>query len=83
MAKMSAADLLRAMTGDTPPQCVMICGEDTLSVQQIEKKITRRLTDGDALSTTVFDGQEPDLDRLADACGFCPMFQPYNLLRWA
>ena len=80
MPKLAAADLLREIGGENPPQLCFLCGEDTLAVAQTEKKIRKKLTDGDALSDTVFDGQAPDLDRLADACSFCPMFQPYNLI---
>ncbi len=80
MSRMTAQDTLRAFSGETPPQCCMICGEDTLTVQQLEKRILKKLTDGSALSDTVFDGQDLDTDRLADACGFAPMFEPYNVI---
>ena len=80
MGKRTAADTLRDFAGENPPQLCMICGEDTLSVEALEKRIRKKLTDGDALADTVIDGQEPDLERLADACSFCPMFQPYNLV---
>lgn len=80
MAKLAANDLLREIGTENPPQLVFLCGEDTLAVQQTEKKILKKLTDGSALSDTAFDGQAVDLDRLADACTFCPMFQPYNVI---
>ena len=80
MAKMTAADLLREFTPEKIPQAVMLCGEDTLSVAQLEQRILKKLTEGDAPAYTAFDGQAPDLDRLADACAFCPMFQPYNVI---
>lgn len=80
MPKLAAADLLKAIGSENPPQLCFVCGEDTLAVAQLEKRIRKKLTDGDALSDTVFDGQEVDLDRLADACSFSPMFQPYNLI---
>lgn len=80
MARLAAADLLREMTSEKPPQLVFLCGEDSLSVAQTEKKILKKLTDGSALSDSSFDGQAVDLDRLADACTFCPMFQPYNVI---
>ena len=80
MPKLAATDLVKQVGTDNPPQLCFICGEDTLTVTQTEKRIRKKLTDGDALSDTVFDGQAPDLDRLADACSFCPMFQPYNLI---
>ena len=80
MPKLAAADLLREIGSEHPPQLCFLCGEDTLAVTQLEKRIRKKLTDGDALSDTVFDGQEVDLDRLADACSFSPMFQPYNLI---
>ena len=80
MPRLAAADLLREIGGENPPQLCFLCGEDTLTVSQTEKRIRKKLTDGDALSDTVFDGQAPDLDRLEDACSFCPMFQPFNLI---
>ena len=80
MPKLTAADLIKQVGSETPPQLCFLCGEDTLTVTQTEKRIRKKLTDGDALSDTVFDGQAPDLDRLADACSFCPMFQPVNLI---
>ena len=80
MPRMSANDLLKAMGSENPPQLMFLCGEDTLTVAQLEKRILKKLTDGDALSHTAFDGNAPDLDRLADACSFCPMFQPYNVI---
>lgn len=80
MARLTANDLIKAYGGDNPPQLLFLCGEDTLAVAQLEKRILKKLTDGDALSHTVFDGNAPDLDRLADACSFCPMFQPYNVI---
>ena len=80
MPRLAAADLLREIGTEHPPQLCFLCGEDTLAVAQLEKRIRKKLTDGDALSDTVFDGQSPDLDRLADACSFCPMFQPVNLI---
>lgn len=80
MPKLAAADLLRKIGTEQPPQLCFLCGEDTLAVAQLEKRILKKLTDGSALSDTAFDGQEIDLDRLADACAFCPMFQPYNVI---
>lgn len=80
MARLAANELLRGISSENPPQLVFLCGEDTLTVAQTEKKILKKLTDGDALSDTAFDGQDVDLDRLADACSFCPMFQPYNVI---
>jgi len=80
MSKLSAADLLKQIGSDNPPSLCMICGEDSLTVSQTEKRIRKKLTDGDALSDTVFDGQAPDIERLSDACGFSSMFQPVNLI---
>ena len=80
MPKVNMQELGRLLGGDAPPQQIMLCGEDVLRVETIEKRIVKKLTDGGALSDTVFDGSAPDLDRLADACGFCPMFQPYNII---
>ena len=80
MAKLAAADLLREIGTENPPQLIFLCGEDSLAVAQTEKKILKKLTDGSVLSDTSFDGQAVDLDRLADACTFCPMFQPYNVI---
>lgn len=80
MPTLTAADLLKQIGTEHPPQLCFLCGEDTLTVTQTEKRIRKKLTDGDALSDTEFDGQSPDLDRLADACGFCPMLQPFNLI---
>lgn len=80
MAKLAAADLLREIGSEHPPQCCFLCGEDTLAVSQLEGRILKKLTDGDQMSFTAFDGQAPDLDRLADACSFCSMFQPYNVI---
>lgn len=80
MSRLAVSDLLREVGGETPPQLIFLCGEDTLAVRQAEKKILKKLTDGSALSDTAFDGQAVDLDRLADACTFCPMFQPYNVI---
>ena len=80
MARLTANDLIKAFGSEAPPQLVFLCGEDTLAVAQLEKRIVKKLTDGDALSHTAFDGSAPDLDRLADACSFCPMFQPYNVI---
>lgn len=80
MAKLAANDLLREIGTENPPQLIFLCGEDSLAVEQTEKKILKKLTDGSALSDTAFDGQAVDLDRLADACTFCPMFQPYNVI---
>lgn len=80
MPKLSAADTLREMSKETPPSCCYICGEDGMSVTQLQKRILKKLTDGDALSYTVFDGQELDFDRMAEACMFCSMFQPYNVI---
>ena len=58
MPKLSAADTLREMSKETPPSCCYICGEDGVSVSQLQKRILKKLTDGDALSYTTFDGQE-------------------------
>ena len=80
MAKLTAADLVREYASEKVPQAVMLCGEDTLAVAQLEQRILKKLTEGDAPAYTAFDGQAPDLDRLADACAFCPMFQPYNVI---
>lgn len=80
MARLAANDLLREVGAENPPQLVFLCGEDSLTVAQTEKKILKKLTDGSALSDSSFDGQAVDLDRLADACTFCPMFQPYNVI---
>ena len=80
MPKLAAADLVREIGSENPPQLCFVCGEDTLAVAQLEQRIRKKLTDGDALSDSVFDGQEVDLERLADACSFSPMFQPYNLI---
>ena len=80
MAGIAAADLLRDISAEKVPQLCFLCGEDTLAVSQLEKRILKKLTDGSALSDTVFDGQAVDLDRLADACSFSPMFQPYNVI---
>lgn len=80
MPRLTANDLIKAYGGENPPQLLFLCGEDTLTVAQLEKRILKKLTDGDALSHTAFDGAELDLDRLADACSFCPMFQPYNVI---
>ena len=80
MPKLAAADLVREIGSENPPQLCFVCGEDTLAVAQLEQRIRKKLTDGDALSDSVFDGQEVDLERLADACSFSPMFQPYNPL---
>lgn len=80
MARLTANDLVRGFGSDHPPQLVFLCGEDTLTVAQTEKKILKKLTDGSSLSDIAFDGQAVDLDRLADACSFCPMFQPYNVI---
>lgn len=80
MPRLAANDLLREIGSETPPQLVFLCGEDSLTVAQTEKKIFKKLTDGSALSDSAFDGQAVDLDRLADACAFCPMFQPYNVI---
>ena len=80
MARLTANDLLKETGSDQPPQLCFLCGEDTLAVAQTEKRLLKKLTDGDAMSHTAFDGQALDLDRLADACSFCPMFQPYNVI---
>lgn len=80
MPKLTGAELLRETGTEHPPQRCFLCGEDTLAVAQLEKRMLKKLTDGDALSSTVFDGQALDLDRLADACSFCPMLQPYNVI---
>ena len=80
MAKLSAADTVRAFSGENPPSICYLCGEDGVAVAQTEQRILKKLTDGDAMAYTAFDGQELDFDRLADACGFCPMFQPYNVI---
>ena len=80
MPRLAANDLLREIGKENPPQLVFLCGEDTLAVAETEKKILKKLTDGSALSDSAFDGQAVDLDRLADACTFCPMFQPYNVI---
>ena len=80
MPRLAANDLLREIGKENPPQLVFLCGEDTLAVAETEKKILKKLTDGSALSDSAFDGQSVDLDRLADACTFCPMFQPYNVI---
>ena len=58
MPKLAAADLLKAVGSENPPQLCFVCGEDTLAVAQLEKRIRKKLTDGDALSDTVFDGQD-------------------------
>lgn len=80
VSRLAAADLLREIGSDNPPQRCFLCGEDTLAVSQLEKRILKKLTDGDQMAFTAFDGQAPDLDRLADACAFCSMFQPYNVI---
>lgn len=80
MPKITAADLLRETGSEQPPQLCMLCGEDTLAVSQLEKRMLKKLTEGSALSSTVFDGSSLELDRLADACAFCPMFEPYNVI---
>ena len=80
MSRLAPADLLREIGSEQPPQLCFLCGEDTLAVAQLEKKIRKKLTDDSAMADSAFDGQGVDLDRLADACGFCPMFEPYNLI---
>lgn len=80
MPNLAAADLLREIASERPPQRVFICGEDTAAAVQLEKRILKKLTDGDPLGYTAFDGQAPDLDRMAEACAFCPMFQPCNVI---
>lgn len=80
MPRLAANDLLREIGSEVPPQLIFLCGEDSLTAVQTESKILKKLTDGSALSDTAFDGQAVDLDRLADACSFCPMFQPYNVI---
>ncbi|MCQ2416676.1 MAG: DNA polymerase III subunit delta [Oscillospiraceae bacterium] len=80
MANCSASDLLHAVGSEQPPQLCFLCGEDTLAVAQLEKKILKKLTDGGEMSDAILDGQGVDLDRLADACSFSPMFQPYNVI---
>ncbi len=80
MPRLSAQDTLREMSRETPPACCYICGEDGVTANNLQKRILKKLTDGDALSYTVFDGQELDFDRMAEACMFCPMFQPYNVI---
>ena len=39
MPKLAAADLLREIGSESPPQLVFLCGEDTLAVTQTEKRI--------------------------------------------
>lgn len=80
MPNLAPADLLREIASEKPPQRVFICGEDTAAVVQLEKRILKKLTEGDPLAYSAFDGQAPDLDRMADACAFCPMFQPCNVI---
>ncbi len=80
MSRLFANDLLKETGTENPPQLCFLCGEDTLAVAQLEKRMLKKLTDGDVLSHTAFDGQALDLDRLADACAFCPMFQPFNVI---
>lgn len=80
MPKLNAVDTLREMSTENPSSCCYLCGEDGVAVMQLQKKILKKLTDGNALSYTVFDGQNLDYDRLAEACMFCSMFQPYNVI---
>lgn len=80
MPRLSPQDTLREMSREAPPSCCYICGEDGVTAAALQKRILKKLTDGDALSYTVFDGQELDFDRMAEACMFCPMFQPYNVI---
>ena len=80
MPKLAAADTVREMSQETPPQLCYLCGEDGVAVAQTEQRILKKLTDGDAMAYTAFDGQELDLERLTEACGFCSMFQPYNVI---
>ena len=80
MPNLAPNDLLRGFASENPPQRVFLCGEDTAAVVQLEKRILKKLTDGDPLAYTSFDGQAPDLSRMADACTFCPMFQPRNVI---
>ena len=80
MPRLAGQDLIRALGSEHPPQLCFLCGEDTFAAEQYEKRILKKLTDGDAMAATVFDGQNIDLDRLSDACAFAPMFQPYNVV---
>ena len=80
MPQLDAQDTMRLFEGENPPQLVFLCGEDSLTVSKLEQKILKKLTDGGDLADSVFDGQEPDVDRLLDACAFSPMFQPYNVI---
>lgn len=80
MPKLAAADAVREMSSETPPGLCYICGEDGVAVSQTEQRILKKLTDGDAMAYTAFDGQNLDLERLTEACGFCPMFQPFNVI---
>ncbi len=80
MPKLSATDTVKLYSGENPPAICYLCGEDGLTVSQTAQRILKKLTDGDDMAYTAFDGQELDFDRLADACGFCPMFQPYNVI---
>lgn len=80
MPQLDAQDVMRLFEGENPPQLVFLCGEDSLTVSGLEQKILKKLTDGGDLADSVFDGQEPDVDRLLDACAFSPMFQPYNVI---
>lgn len=80
MPKLTATDTVREMGADTPKKLCYLCGEDGVAVTQTEQRILKKLTDGDAMSYTAFDGQEVDMERLSEACGFCPMFQPFNVI---
>lgn len=80
MPRMNGQELLRTLGSESAPQLCFLCGEDTFAAETYEKRILKKLTDGDAMAATVFDGQDLDLDRLSDACAFAPMFQPYNVV---
>lgn len=80
MPKLSVTDTVKQFAADAPPSLCYLCGEDGITVTQTLQKIIKKLTDGDAMAYTEFDGQELDYDRLADACSFCSMFQPYNVI---
>ena len=80
MPKQTSTETFRMLTGEHPPKCAYLCGEDGAAVAQLEQRIIKKLTGGDVLAYTVFDGRDLDLERLAESSAFCSMFQPVNLL---
>lgn len=80
MPKLAPNDVVREMSRETPPALCYLCGEDGVAVSQTLQRILKKLTDGDAMSYTTFDGQALDFERLSEACSFCSMFQPYNVI---